>query len=557
MKRDEAESIWKKTGVIVKAFGWYTCPITFLENMGKNGAANYGYEYQTAGRPVNLVLDFDRSLTVIGAEALAKAEDLGHSAICQLLQELRAGISRLLGIYGLEIWVWDGCRFTGETTYKLSYHVNVPSLHARVIEDFAHLIRNIWLNGFLVEGKDAIDMDIFHGGRQLRLPGGAKHTANNLPEVPLGCITQNSFGPDNLLRKPRPDPDFEAARRSLTTVIDLDNSTLLDTSKLNMGLLIGTKSNPLGEKRKRDGDEQTSSEVSSAGPVRRRQKVTPPQPPQPSSDTAMVAAPSRYLHGNITEIAVILVRTHPRTGSVWDEWFTTLCVIKNETGTHPAAELLAIEYSRIREGYQGSADVEQHLRGLAPRGADESKVMIPTLAMLANKDRALVFATTENAKGLGPIGIGNANKWMPKIDQVLRWVDTEKTSGKWLIQVGAYLAPSAAVQMRAFVRQYYPQVNDTDFDTLWHIETRSEFYANALKDYVLKALEERVAPRVKRARTESDSGKGGAASKPTAALQGPKAGASSQEGKGDARDAGAKGKIKRAASKHRIVKPQP
>ena len=469
VQEGEDKGRWKKTDKIVKVFGWFPSPMTFLQNLGKHGAATWGYEYQTAGQPCKFAIDFDLSATVIGADALVKAEYLGHSAICQLEKELRVGLKRLLGMEQIEVYVWKGSRFKTATTLKHSYHLVVANLRASVIEYFKHLIKNLWPNGFLVgegtDAVDAIDMKIYDGGRQFRAPMCAKLES---PGDPLYLITRSPFGPDvDLSRTALPDPDFKASMRSLITVIDPDNSTLLDTTRLNMGMLNHkTKSKP--GKRKRDGET--------------RPKVAPPPPHISDTSTGIVP-------GKTDELALMLVRIHPQLGSGHYEWLRTLCVILNEDGCHSEAELLAVEYSRIRERYKGVADVESQFRGLQERGSGGIKVWMATLAMWANEHPALIFNTIENSSGLGHVeGVGVNKVWANKLDQMLRWANTARTSGKWLVQCVSYIEPRAKVQMRVWIKQYYTQVEDAEFETIWCIETRSEYYENAFKDYILSKL---------------------------------------------------------------------
>ncbi|KAJ1470019.1 hypothetical protein T484DRAFT_1918317 [Baffinella frigidus] len=309
---------------------------------------------------------------------------------------------------------------------------------------------------------------------------------------------------DHLSPTPLPDPDFTASLRSLVTVIDAD-STLLPFEFRE-------------KKRKMVGEEQTS-----AGRAPRRQKVA-----QPHRSDATISP------GMVEEVALTLVRTHPRIGSEYSEWFRALCATYNEAGRHSQVELLAVEYSRIRGGYDGASDVEWHFRGLQVRGSGGTKVLMGSLVKSANE--TLVFATTENASGLGAVEDPGANQvWGTKMDQTLRWADTKGTSGKWLVQCGAYIVPHAKLQMRAWIKQCYPEVSDEEFETAWCIETRSEYYEKAFKTYVIQALEE---IRGKRARTESDSGKRETASKSKPVRQAPKA-VAPPSGKTDERGAGA------------------
>jgi hypothetical protein len=555
----------KKT--IVKALGWYADPMTFLENMGKNGAANWGYEYHTVGRPTKFPIDIDLSVTVIDAEALAKAEDLGHSTICQFVQELRAGITRLLGIDQLEIWVWNGSRFKkadddktkldGTPNYKISYHVGVVNLHAEMkvgdkkmvcIGYFAHLIRNIFPNGFLVEGTDIIDMTIYAEGRQLRVPGGAKHGAENEPEVPFGLITRNPYGPDDdLSREVLPDIDFKAAMRSLITVVDPDNSTLLDTEKLNMGLLIKTtKPNP--GKQKGTGKKQTSSNLPSAGPATPHQ--TAARPPPPGHDTAIDTE-------GVKKVASVLVSVHPEIGSEYPEFFRQLMIIHREVGCHPDVVSIVVErarISRIRGRVTGASAVEKYFCGLKPRGSG-IVVTMGTLRGWAEDRPALVFKETENSTGLGAVEGTSA----AKLDLMLRRVDTEEVAWRFLVQCVSYLAHHAELQTRAWIQQHYPQVNDEEFKTAWCFQRQSEYYEQALETYIEKELDNIDTPRVKRARTGGSSGKGEAANtlKP-AAWQAPKA-AASHIGKGDGPGGGTGvgGKRPRDLSENRFVRAQP
>jgi hypothetical protein len=526
MNLDESDGKWKKTGLIVKVFGWYSSPLTFLYNLGKNGAANWGYEYQTAGQPCKFAIDFDISEDVIGADALAKVEYFGHSAICQLEKELRAGLKRLLGMDQLEVYVWKGSRFKTDTKYKHSYHIVVANLHAAVIEDFAHLIKNIWPNGFLVgEGKDAIDaidMKIFVGGRQFRAPGCAKLEADKTTEVPLGLLTRDPFGHDDELSPTvLSDPDFKATIRSLITVIDTDDSTLLDTKRLNMEML-DQKTKPKPVKRKRAGKEHTLSELSSSSRATRRARVAQ----QHNSDAVIHP-------GSVDELALVLVSTHPRVGSEYDEFIRQLFIIHNEVGCHSDVVSIVVErvrISRIRGRVKGASAVEECFCGLRLRESG-SMVTMGSLRRWAKESPALVFKENENATGLGAV----EGTWAVKLDQILRRVDTEEVSWMWLVQCVAYLTYQAELQMRAWTQQYYPNVSDDDFKTVWCFQARSEYYEKALKTYVLQKLagsEKIGAPMGKRVQMASDSGK------PKTVLPGPKA-VASQSGNDDGRGAGA------------------
>jgi hypothetical protein len=52
--------------------------------------------------------------------------------------------------------------------------------------------QNMGING----AEDAVDMNIYTEGRQLRAPGCAKHGVHNEPEVPFDLITRNPI--DNI-----------------------------------------------------------------------------------------------------------------------------------------------------------------------------------------------------------------------------------------------------------------------------------------------------------------------------------------------------------------------
>jgi hypothetical protein len=479
----------KREWVIVKVFGSYSSARTFLENLGKNGAATWGYEFITDGKPCKVHLDYDGK----------GVKDGDHSTIRQVLKEVRAFFKSKFGMDRVEIYTWCGSRETAKG-YKNSYHIIFPTLHAANNEVLQGLFKEIWPNGFVVpgEGKSAIDTGIYTPNRGFRLPGCSKHGLHKEPEVPFGLLTRDPFDPDDDLSPTAlPDTDFKATERSLLTVIDPD-STLLD---------LGKTESKTG-KRKRAGGEPTSSELSSSG--RATRPKTAPPPPHRSDATVSP--------GKVEEVASVLVRTHPRIGSGYDEWFRTLCAILNEAGRHAEAELLAVEYSRIRESYKGVSDVQWHFRGLQVRGSGGTKSSAGSLKMWAKDDPALVFTATENSSGLGPVEGAGVNKvWANKLDQMLRWVDTGRTSCKWLVQCVSYLAQHAELQMRSWVQQHYPLVSDEEFKNIWCIQTRSEYYENALKDYVLQELEELGAPpRVKRARRESDSGRGGTGSQPRA-----------------------------------------
>jgi hypothetical protein len=334
--------------------------------------------------------------------------------------------------------------------------------------------------------------------------------------VPLTLITKDPFDPDDVLSPVAlPDTDFKMSERSLITVIDSD-STLLNIK--------------VDKKRKHVEKEQTWET---------RPKVAPPPPH--SSDATISP-------GRVEEVASVIIRTHPRIGSGYDEWFRTLCAICNEAGRHPEVVLLTVEYSSIREGYRGASDVEGSLSGLQLRESG-AKVTMASLVKWANENPALVFNMIENSSGLGPVeGVGANKLWVKKFDQMLRWTDTARTSFKWVVKCGSYLAPSAEIQIRSWVQQHYPQVSDEEFKTIWCLQTRSEYYENALKKYIISALEEIGGPQCKRARRASDSDRSGAGSQPKAVSTGPKA-VSSHSGVGDGRGVGAGYKSAGASSK--------
>jgi hypothetical protein len=508
----------KREWVVVKVYGSYSSPRTIFENMGNNGAANWGYEFITAGKRCKIHLDYDGY----------GVKDGNHSTIRRMLKELRAFFKDKFGMDRLQIYVWCGSRET-DKGWKISYHVVIDHLHVANNEVLWHLFKAIWPNEFLVprESKSGIDTGIFTQNRNFRLPGCAKYG----DDVPLHLITKDPSD-DDLSPTALPDPGFTASLRSLITVIDSD-STLLPF-KFE------------AKKRKRVGEEQTS-----AGRASHRQKVAP------RSDAAI--SPGKVDSGKADEVALTLVRTHPRIGSVYDEWFKTLCAIINKAGHYSEVALLAIEYSRIREGFQGASDVEGRFYGLQLRESGRI-VTMGSLVKWANENPALVFATNENASGLGAVEDPGANKvWVNKTNQTLRWADTEVVSWRWLVQLVSYLVQLAELQMRAWIQQYYPHVSDDEFKTVWCIETRSEFYEEALKTYVNQKLEEIGAPQGKRARTESGSGKEAAGSKQKSVWQDPKA-VAPPSGKGDERGdergagAGCKGVGASSTSKHCTAK---
>jgi len=433
--------------VVVKVYASYSSPTAFFENMGKDSAAIWGYEFITPNRPCSVHFDFDGK----------GVKDGDHSTLRQRLKELRAFLKSEFGIDRVGICVWCGSRETAKG-YKNSYHVVIYTLHAANNEVLKHLINQIWPG----EPEGGVDKKIYTRNRPFRMPGCSKLELLKNGEVgedaPLTLITKDPFDPDDVLSPVAlPDTDFKMSERSLITVIDSD-STLLNIK--------------VDKKRKHVEKEQTSSKRAT------RPKFA--QPPPPNSDTAM---------GKTDEVALMLVCTHPQIGSGHYEWLRTLCVILNEAGCHSEAELLAVEYSRIRERYKGVADVESQFRGLQVRGSGGIKVWMATLAMWANENPALIFNTIENSSGLGHVeGVGVNNVWVNKLDQMLRWVDTEGTSWKWLVQCVSYIEPRAKVQMRFWIKQYYTQVEDAEFETIWCIETRSEYYETALKDYILSKL---------------------------------------------------------------------
>jgi hypothetical protein len=451
-KWDKKKHEW----VVVKVFGSYSSPRTILENMGNNGAANWAYEFITAGKPCKIHLDYDGF----------GVKDCNHSTIQRILKELRAFFKNKFGMDRLHIYVWCGSRDT-DKGWKISYHVIVDHLHVANNEVLWHLFKAIWPNEFLVprEAKSGIDTGIYTQNRNFRLPECAKYGE----DVPLRLITKDPRDPDDDLSiEAIPDPDFTASKRSLITVIDSDSTLLPFEVK--------------AVKRKRVGGEQTS-----LGRVI-RQKVA-----QPRRMDATISP------GVVDDVALTLVGTHPRVGSGYDQWFRTLCAITHEAGRHSEVVLLAVEYSRIREGYLGASDVEERFHGLQFRESG-AKVTMGSLKMWAKENPALVFTTTENSSGLGNVKHPDANKvWMTKISQMLCWVDTERTSCKWLIQCVSYLTQHAELQMRIWVQQHYPLINGEEFKNIWCIQKRSEYYENALKDYVLQKLEEIDAPRGKRA----------------------------------------------------------
>ena len=455
----------KRDWVIVKVYGFYASPRVFFENLHQDGAANWGYEFITEGKRCNAYLDVE----------WYAVPDCDHNAMGQILKMLRAALMSKLGIDRAEIYVWCGSRET-PNGYKNSFHIIIPTLHAASNKDLAHLFEEIWPNGFLIPGqvKSLIDMSVYSRNRPFRLPGCAKHG----DDVSMRLITKDPYS-DELSSAALPDADFKATERSLITVIDQD-STLLDLHKLT-----NYKAAFKSGKRKREWEGQTS------GRATHRARVA-----QPHSSDATIS-PRR-----VEEVASVIVGTHPRIGSGYDEWFRTLCAIHNEAGRHSEVVLLAVEYSRIRESYRGASDVEGRLRDLQLRESG-AKVTMASLVKWANENPALVFNMIENSSGLGPVEGAGVNKlWVNKLNQMLSWVDTARTSYTWLIQCMSYLAHHTELQMRSWVQQHYPQVSDEEFKALWSIETRSEYYEKALKTYVLQALEEFGAPQGKRARRE-------------------------------------------------------
>ncbi|KAJ1465163.1 hypothetical protein T484DRAFT_1866077, partial [Baffinella frigidus] len=508
--------------VIVKVYGSYTSPITILENMGNNGAAIWGYEFITFDKCCKIHFDYDGFGVKDGA----------HSTIRRMLKDIRAFFESSFGMHGLYIWTWCSSRETAKG-HKNSYHATIDHIHVANNEVLKQLCNMIWPNGFLVPGEPAskVDTDIYTRYRCYRLPGCSKcallENGEIGEDVPMHLITIDPQDPDdNLSLKPLPDPGFKATLRSRVTVIDAD-STLLPFEFE-------------AKKRKRTGEEQTS-----AGRAPRPQKVA-----QPHNSDATI------LHGKVGEVASWLVRTHPRIGGSYNEWFCAICAIYNEAGPHSEAALLAVEFSRIRPGFQGASDVEERFYGLQGRGSGGTKRLMGSLVKSAKEDRALVFATIENSSGLGHVEDPGANQvWVTKWDQTLRWADTEGTSGKWLVQGGAYLVPHAKLQMRAWIKRYYPEVSDEEFETVWCIETRSEYYEEAFQTYIIQELDKLGAPRSKRARMACDSGKEGAGSKQQAVRQGPKA-VAPPSGNDDERgaEAGYKGADASSTSKHCTAK---
>ena len=472
----------KREWKIVKVFGAYPTPRSFLENLDKDGAANWGYEFITAGLRCNAFLDIE----------WYAVPDCDHVAIREIVKIFRQALKDKLGIDQAEIHVWRGSRETVKG-YKNSYHVHTPSLHAASNKDFKCLIDEIWPNGFFVPGvaKNLIDTSVYDPNSSLRLPGCAKQGET----VVLTLISKDPYDSSYLSPVAIPDVDFKMAERSLLTVIDQD-STLLDLRKLT-----NCKALFKSGKRGREEGEQDP------GRTPRRARIE-----QPHIDDSAAVSP-----GTVEDVALTLAMTHPRIGSGYDTWFRTLCAILNVAGRQPGVELLAVEYSRIRESYKGAADVESHLRGLQLRGSGGTKVLIGSIKKLASENRALVFKKTARASGLGHVdGVGVNKTWVNILDQVFRWADTEVVWWEWMVQCAAYIAPLAEIQTRAWVKQYYPDVKDKAFKTIWCLQTRSTYYEKALKTYILSALDEMGAPQGKRARRDSGSDGGGVWGQPKA-----------------------------------------
>ena len=386
---------FKREWKIVKVFGSYSTPRTFLENLDKDGAANWGYEFITAGRRCNAFLDVE----------WYAVPDCDHVAIREIVKILRQALKDKLGIDQAEIYLWRGSRET-DKGYKNSYHVHIPSLHAAPNGDFKCLIDETWPNGFFDPGvvKSLIDKSVYDPNSSLRLPGCAKHGET----VVLSLISKDPYDSSDLSSVAIPDVDFEATERSLLTVIDQD-STLLDLRKLS-----NYKALFKSGKRGREESEQDP------GRAPRRPKVA--LPPPHISDAATAIVP-----GTVEDVALTLARTHPRIGSGYDAWFRTLCAILNVAGRQPGVELLAVEYSRIRGSNKGAADVAWHLRGLQLRGSDATKALMGSIKRLANENRALVFKKTARASGLGQVdGVGANKTWVNIFHKVLRWADTEE-----------------------------------------------------------------------------------------------------------------------------------
>ena len=537
----EDERRWKKTGQIVKVFGWFPSPIIFFQNMGINGAGNWGYEYHTVGRPCKFPIDFDRTVVVPNAEALAMTEDLAHHAICRLVQELRAGLMRLLGVDRLAIYVWKGSRFkkaeaySEHTEFKISYHL-VANIHAVSIVNFAHLVRNIWPNGFLVgegiDAKDAVDMNIYTEGRQLRAPGCAKQGAHGEPQVPFGLITRNPYGPvDDLSRTVLSDPDFKATMRSLITVVDADNSTLLDTERLDMCLMKTETTPVVGNKRKRDMGEHTGSERSSLGRAPRRAMFEQ----QHGSDAA-------FPPGNVDRVASVLVSTHPRVGSEYAAFIRQLFVIRDEVGCDADVVSIVVErarISRVRGRFKGADAVEGCFCGLQIRESGNN-VTMGSLMRWAKENPALAFKAVENSNSLlEPVeGVGASKIWQSKVQEMLRWVDTLAVSWMWLVQCVAYLLHNAELQMHSWIQQYYPHVSNEDFKNVWCFQRRSGYYEKALKNYVLRELEDLYAAHGKRARKDGDQDTGGARRNPQPEVRPGSSALESHRGEEDGRGEG-------------------
>ena len=118
-KKSRKQIKGKQEDVVVKVYGWYSSPKTFFENLGKNGAANWGYEFITAGKACKVHLDYDGY----------GVQDGDHSTIRRVLKEVRAFFKSKFGMDRVEIIVWCGSRETAKG-YKNSFHINHPTLHA-------------------------------------------------------------------------------------------------------------------------------------------------------------------------------------------------------------------------------------------------------------------------------------------------------------------------------------------------------------------------------------------------------------------------------------------